>query len=195
MPGPLQNALWLMSFLLQGAVVVSALVQKSGRRYALLVLYVGANFLVNMLQYYVLHSFGYESDDYRYFYFFSEVSLVVILFFAITTLYQHAFSELSVSRYVSGGAILLLALTTLFSYATIQLNDSKLGTPLVVELSQNLYFVGVVLVYLLWGVMMQLRETRTRLLQFAFSLGINFIEELNTHSCCTCPTNTTMAVN
>lgn len=174
MPGPLHNALWLFSFLLQGAVVVCALAQKSRRRYALLILYVFANFLVNILQFYVLRSSGYESDAYLYFYYFSEVSLVVILFFAITTLYRHAFAELSVSRYVSGGAILLLAATALFSYATIQLNAGKLRTPFVVELSQNLYFVGVVLVYLLWGVMMQLRETRVRLLQFTFSLGINF---------------------
>lgn len=174
MPGPLQNALWLLSFLLQGAVVVCALAQKSRSRYLLLTLYMAANFLVNILQYYVLHTAGYQSDVYRYFYFFSEVSLCVVLFLAIVSLYQHAFSELSVSRYVSGGAILLLAVTALFSYATIHLNASKLLTPFVVELSQNLYFVGVVLVYLLWGVMMQLRETRLRLLQFAFSLGINF---------------------
>ena len=44
----------------------------------------------------------------------------------------------------------------------------------VVELSQNLYFVGVVLTYVLWGAMMKLRETRTRLIQLVLSLGIYF---------------------
>ena len=43
-----------------------------------------------------------------------------------------------------------------------------------IELSQNLYFVGVVLTYLLWGAMMKLRENRTRLMQLVLSMGVYF---------------------
>jgi hypothetical protein len=43
-----------------------------------------------------------------------------------------------------------------------------------VELSQNLYFVGVVLTYVLWGAVVKLRETRTRLVQLVLALGIYF---------------------
>jgi MFS family permease len=42
------------------------------------------------------------------------------------------------------------------------------------ELSQNLYFVGLVLTYILWGAVMKLRETRTRLIQLVLSLGVFF---------------------
>jgi glucan phosphoethanolaminetransferase (alkaline phosphatase superfamily) len=41
-------------------------------------------------------------------------------------------------------------------------------------LGQNLYFVGVVLTYLLWGAILKLRETRTRLIQLVLALGVYF---------------------
>jgi hypothetical protein len=42
------------------------------------------------------------------------------------------------------------------------------------ELSQNLYFVGLVLTYVLWGAILKLRETRTQLIQLVLSLGLYF---------------------
>jgi hypothetical protein len=47
-------------------------------------------------------------------------------------------------------------------------------THFVVELSQNLYFVGLVLTYVLWGAILKLRETRAQLVQLVLSLGIYF---------------------
>jgi hypothetical protein len=44
----------------------------------------------------------------------------------------------------------------------------------VIELSQNLYFVGLILTYILWGAILKLRETRTRLIQLVLSLGVYF---------------------
>jgi ABC-type Na+ efflux pump permease subunit len=41
-------------------------------------------------------------------------------------------------------------------------------------MSQNLYFVGVVLTYILWGAILKLRETRTRVIQLVLSLGVYF---------------------
>jgi hypothetical protein len=42
------------------------------------------------------------------------------------------------------------------------------------ELSQNLYFVGLLLTYILWGAMLKLRETRALLVQLVLSLGVYF---------------------
>jgi MFS family permease len=39
-------------------------------------------------------------------------------------------------------------------------------------MSQNLYFVGVVLTYVLWGAMMKMQENRTRLIQLLLGLGV-----------------------
>src|SRR5205823_12847513 len=71
-------------------------------------------------------------------------------------------------------AIVLLAGTALFSYAVVQQSQTKMLTGFFVELSQNLYFVGLVLTYVLWGAILKLRETRTQLIQLVLSLGVYF---------------------
>jgi hypothetical protein len=71
-------------------------------------------------------------------------------------------------------AMLLLAGTALFSYAVVQQSSSRMLTGFVFELSQNLYFVGLVLTYVLWGAILKLRETRTQLIQLVLSLGVYF---------------------
>jgi hypothetical protein len=42
------------------------------------------------------------------------------------------------------------------------------------ELSQNLYFVGLVLTYALWATILKTRESRTLLVQLVLSLGVYF---------------------
>jgi MFS family permease len=70
--------------------------------------------------------------------------------------------------------VLLLLGTALFSYAVLVQSEQRLATTFAYELSQNLYFVGLVLTYILWGAVLKLRETRTRLVQFILSLGLYF---------------------
>ena len=70
--------------------------------------------------------------------------------------------------------MLLLAGTALISYYMVASSSDRLVTKFVMELSQNLYFVGVVLTYVLWGAMMKLRENRTRLMQLVLSMGVYF---------------------
>ena len=72
------------------------------------------------------------------------------------------------------GTLLLLGGTAVFTYAVVQQSSAKLVTHFVVELSQNLYFVGLVLTYVLWAAILKLRETRTRLVQLVLSLGVYF---------------------
>src|SRR5262249_41187967 len=98
----------------------------------------------------------------------------LLLYFALASLYAHVFGELGAERFVRLGATLLLLGTALFSYGIVHQSESKLVTCFVVELSQNLYFVGLVLTYLLWAAILKLRETRTRLIQLVLSLGVYF---------------------
>src|SRR5262249_26828327 len=64
--------------------------------------------------------------------------------------------------------------TALFSYGVIHESQTRMVTRFVYELSQNLYFVGLVLTYVLWGAILKLRETRTQLIQLVLSLGVYF---------------------
>src|SRR5208283_1599131 len=72
-------------------------------------------------------------------------------------------------------AVVLLLGTAGFSYAVVAQSEKRLyTTDFACQLSQNLYFVGIVLTYLLWGAVLKLRETRTRLVQIVLSLGLYF---------------------
>jgi len=92
----------------------------------------------------------------------------------VISLASRVFAELHLARYVRLVAVLLLLGTAGFSYAVVAQSTNRLATMFAVELSQNLYFVGLVLTYLLWGAVLKLQETRTRLVQMVLSLGLYF---------------------
>jgi hypothetical protein len=155
-------------------VVVSALWKHSFRRYLCLNLYMLFSFLVSLGRYQVLSHFGLRSSEYKYFYFYSDAVLTIFLYLALITLYLHVFDEMKVDKYLRLTALLLLIGTALFSYGVVQQSSNRMLTGFFFELSQNLYFVGLVLTYVLWGAILKLRETRTQLIQLVLSLGIYF---------------------
>jgi hypothetical protein len=172
--GPFQYFIWFFGLLCEGLVLVCALKRGVFRRYLLLNLYMGGLFVSELARYKVLSEYGFNSRQYQYFYFYSDAVLTIFLYFALSTLYVHVFSEMNAERYVRMGTLLLLAGTALFSYAVVEQSTAKFVTHFVVELAQNLYFVGLVLTYVLWAAILKLRETRTRLIQLVLSLGIYF---------------------
>ncbi len=174
MLGPADYVLWMSGILLDAAVVVCAVRLRCFGRYFTLNFYMLAALLLSICRVFVLIRFGYTSAQYFYFYFLSDALLTICLYFALMGLYSHVFQEMGVHRHLRVGALLLLGLTAGVSYQMVVNSSHKLLTHFVVELSQNLYFVGVVLTYLLWGAIMKLRETRTRLIQLVLALGVYF---------------------
>jgi hypothetical protein len=173
-PGSIGYTIWFLGSLLEVCVVVSAIAKHSFRRYLCLNMYMLFSFLISLGRYYVLSQFGLRSSEYKYFYFYSDAVLTIFLYLALITLYLHVFDEMKVEKYVRLAAVLLLVGTVLFSYAVVQQSQNKMLTGFFFELSQNLYFVGLVLTYVLWGAILKLRETRTQLIQLVLSLGIYF---------------------
>src|ERR1700723_1807793 len=172
--GPADYLIWIVSFALEAYVVVCLAFHKDTFRYFSLNLYMLAAALVTLGHYLTFHTYGYSSMQYRYFYYYSESLLIILIYFTVMELYQHVFREMNVSRYIRGAAALLLIATAFFSYAVVRQNKDHLTSRFVVELGQNLYFVGVVLTYLLWGAILKLRETRTRMIQLVLALGVYF---------------------
>src|ERR1700735_169376 len=171
MLGPLDYFVWSVGFLLEAYVVVCLALHRDTFRYFSLNLYMLAAALVTLGHYVTFHTYGYSSMQYRYFYYYSESLLIVLIYFTVMELYQHVFREMNVSKDIRGAAALLLIATAFFSSAVVRKNKDHLTSHFVVELGQNLYFVGVVLTYLLWGAVLKLRETRTRLIQLVLALG------------------------
>src|SRR6267143_3245621 len=133
-----------------------------------------SSLFVSVARYGALSHFGVRSGEYWYLYYYSDAVLTIFLYLALITLYLHVFDEMKVEKYVRLAAILLLAGTALFSYLVVQQSSQRMATSFVIELSQNLYFVGLVLTYVLWGAVLKLRETRTQLIQLVLSLGVYF---------------------
>jgi hypothetical protein len=173
-PGTIGYAIWFLGTVLEVSVVVCALLRHSFRRYLCLNLYMVFSVLASAGRYWSLSHFGLFSSEYKYFYFYSDAVLTIFLYLALITLYLHVFDEMKVEKYVRLAAIFLLAGTAIFSYSVVQQSSNKMLTGFFFELSQNLYFVGLVLTYVLWGAILKLRETRTQVIQLVLSLGIYF---------------------
>jgi len=162
MPGPLALAIWYVGIVLEIAFVVCSIARKSFFRYLFLNTYFLLGLGSDAARYYFLSRFGQSSGEYCYAYFYTDALLTLALYIAL------------ISLYVRFGAALLLLGTALFSYAVVAQSEKRLTTDFAYELSQNLYFVGLVLTYILWGAVLKLRETRTRLVQFILALGLYF---------------------
>ena len=174
MPGPLQYFIFAICSLLEASVLVCALAKHSFRRYLPLNLYMGVRLLRSVIGLWVLTHYGLTSSEYKYVYYYSDALLTICLYFAVLHLFSHVFDEMEAEQYLRFGASLLLVGTAVFSYLAVHQADNKLITRFVVEMSQNLYFIGLVLTYVLWGAMLKLRESRAQLVQLVLSLGIHF---------------------
>ena len=174
MPGPFEYILWFLCTPFEVVALVCAFKKKAFRRYLFLNLYVAGSLVASLARFQVFHHYGLTSNEYVYFYYYSDALLTIFLYFALMSLYSYVFDELKAERLVSLVAFALLVGTAIFSYSVVQQSSSKLITHFVIELSQNLYFVGLVLTYLLWASILKMRETRTRLIQLVLSLGVYF---------------------
>jgi hypothetical protein len=171
---PADYALWSVNVFVDVLVLVCLFRSRSVAKYLTLFLFVVASALTAILTFVVLTTYGFSSSEYYYFYFYSDALMTIFLFFVLIALYAQVFAELRVGKFVRGGATLVLVGTALVSLKVVGLSHGKMLTLFVVELSQNLYFVGLVLTYVLWGAVMKLHETRTRLIQLVLSLGVYF---------------------
>jgi hypothetical protein len=170
--GPVDYALLIAGFSVHLFCLACLIKKGSLRRYFTLVLYLCSSIAAGVGRCLILNTAGFNSNTYFYFYFYSDALLIICLYFILMSLYSFVFEEMDVSNQVRAGAMLLLAGTAGISYYMITKSADRLVTRFVIEVAQNLYFVGVVLTYLLWGAMVKLRENRTRVMQLVLSMGV-----------------------
>ncbi len=174
MPSGIALAIWIVGMCAGVCFVTCSVLRASFLKYFFLNLYVIFAFSADLLRQFVLRYYGLQSPEYIYAYYYTDCLLTIALFVAVISLASRVFAELNLARYVRFVAVLLLLGTAGFTYAVVAQSTERLATKFAVELSQNLYFVGLVLTYLLWGAVLKLRETRTRLVQMVLSLGLYF---------------------
>jgi hypothetical protein len=170
--GPVNYAIWLAVIVVELVSLICVLRQKALSQHFTLVIYLCANFAADAGAYSILKTSGFESNAYYYFYFYSQFLVTICLYFVLMNLYSLVLSEMGVAKQVRAGAMLILAGTVGISYYLVASSSQRFVTRFVLELGQNLFFVGVVLTYLLWGAMAKLHENRTRLMQLVLSMGV-----------------------
>jgi hypothetical protein len=173
-PGPFEYTIWFLGALFEAAVVVCSLVRGPFRRYFTLNLYMSMSFFVSLGRYLVFTRHGLLSPEYTYFYYYSDATLTICLYFALMGLYAIVFEELGAALKLRVFMMLLLIGTTLFSFSVVHQSEARMLTHYIVEISQNLYFVGLVLTYVLWAALLKLHESRVRVIQIVLSLGVYF---------------------
>ena len=174
MPTGIALAVWIVGMGAGVCFVTCSILRVSFLKYFFLNLYVILSLLADLLRQTILGIYGLDSPQYLYTYFYTDCLLTIALFVAVISLASRVFAELNLARYVRFVAVLLLLGTAGFTYAVVAQSTERLATRFALELSQNLYFVGLVLTYLLWGAVLKLQETRTRLVQMVLSLGLYF---------------------
>lgn len=174
MPGSVSLFMWCLVTALEMFVVVCSFYRKSFLNYFFLNLYMLLSVLSSILRFIILRTYSYQSDQYMYVYYYTDALLTITLFIALISLFSLVLRDLSSSRHLRFAAVVLLLGTALFSYAVVEQSADRLSTGFAYRLSQNLYFVGLVLTYILWGAVLKLRESRTRLVQFVLALGLYF---------------------
>jgi hypothetical protein len=174
MLGSYGGAVSLAGFLLEVYVVVCSVYRRDFLRELPINVYMLAAAGVSCGLALCMHRFGGSSLQYRYYYYYTDSLLTILMFWVIIHFYQEVFKEMRVNRYVRVAAVLLLLTTAFFSYLVVHQNRGNLTSRLIVEMGQNLYFIGVVLTYLLWATVVKLRETRTKLVQLVLALGVYF---------------------
>jgi hypothetical protein len=174
MPGSVELFIWYLGTAFELAFVVCSIVRKSFFTYFFLNLYMLLSVLADIARWLALAKFGRNSDQYMYSYYYTDALLTVVLYVLLISLFSRVFGELRFAKHMRLAAVALLLGTAGFSYAVVAQSHDRLVTGFAYELSQNLYFVGIILTYLLWGAILKLRETRTRLVQMVLSLGLYF---------------------
>jgi hypothetical protein len=174
MPGSVELFIWYLGTAFELAFVVCSIARKSFFTYFFLNLYMLVTILADGARWLVLAKFGQNSDQYMYSYYYTDALLTVVLYVLLISLFSRVFGELRFAKHMRLAAVVLLLGTAGFSYAVVAQSNDRLVTGFAYQLSQNLYFVGIILTYLLWGAILKLRETRTRLVQIVLSLGLYF---------------------
>lgn len=172
MLGPVNYAIWSAVIVVEFVSLIIVFRQKALKQHFTLVIYLCASFAADAGAYSILKTSGFESNAYYYFYFYSQFLVTICLYFVLMNLYSLVLSEMGVAKQVRAGAMLILAGTVGISYYLVASSSQRFVTRFVLELGQNLFFVGVVLTYVLWGAMAKLRENRTRLMQLVLSMGV-----------------------
>lgn len=143
-------------------------------RYLLLNLYLLTGTVFTLATQYVIYTAGYTSIEYFYFYYTGDAILTTVAYLVIAGLFDQMFRHSILSRYVRPTLAIFFLLVVAISGIFISRSVDHLYSRFVIELQQNMFFVGVLLTFLLWLSMSYLGAETRRFALLVSGLGIYF---------------------
>lgn len=170
------TALQYFGYLLEVALLIFLLFRLRSRRVLALVLYVSLLFLVDSVaRPYVLYAYGMASQEYRYFFWLSDVALALAAFLLVCCFFRRACAgEAKMWRFLRLLLFFVFLLVGGISALSLSHNYSHIWSMFIIEFEQNLYFTCLVLNTLLYILLQQLQSADGELELLVCGMGVLF---------------------
>ncbi len=174
MIGTYELAVEVLGLVLALGTVVVCLLSRCFRRYVFLNLYLLMCTAFSIGNYYVRSLYGYTSEQYFYFYFMGDAVMMIVAYLVIGSFFDHLFRHSVFRSHIRPALVFLFLLVVGISGLFISRSVEHFYSGFVIELEQNMYFVGVVLTFLLWMSMSYLGAQNRRFVLLVAGMGIVF---------------------
>jgi len=141
------------------------------RRYLYLNAYGASMLASSAVRQVVLHSYGFQSKQYIYAYYVSDLILTVLLYMVILSVFEIILRDSALHGKARAAFLACFAIVAAMSYFAISSSLSNHFRRYIIELQQNMYFASVVLTVLLCIALAHLRVTDPQLRIIVFGLG------------------------
>ena len=164
----------LLSVALSLGMVGVCLRQKVFRRYVFVNLYILVSAAHTLGTLYFIHYYGYRSITYFYFYYTGDAVGSMIGYLLIASFFDQLLRDSAFRPYIRPTLGIFFIMVVGISALFVWRNYSTLYSSFLIELQQNMFFVGVLLTFLLWLSMNYLRAESRRFVLLVSGLGIYF---------------------
>jgi hypothetical protein len=163
-------------YLLETGLLLFLLLRRRAGRWLSVFLYLSLLLAVDgIARPYILYHYGYTSSQYAYFYWLTDVLLVLGAFVLVCTFFRRAcMHEARMWHFIRLLLAVVFVLTLLLSLFSIPMHYDGDLAPLTMEFRQNLYFTCLVLNTLLYILMQQIENTDEELTLLVCGMGIQF---------------------
>ena len=144
------------------------------KEYLFLNLYLAGVIVITAGCFYIRTVYGYTSEHYFYFYYSCDAIVNIVGYLLIGSFFERLLRRSVFHRYVRPTLAIFFLLVVGISTLFVLENYSRLYSRFVIELQQNMFFVGVVLTFLLWISMNYLHAENRRFVLLVSGLGIYF---------------------
>ncbi len=163
-------------YFLEVALLVFLIYRGHWKRLTAVSLYVASVFTIDGIgRSYALLRYGLSSREYYYFYWLTDVILVLAAFLLVCALFQRACLHMDTMwRYIRLFLGSVFVLVFAISLLSLRRNYENLFSNFIIEFQQNLYFTCLVLLTLLYVLMQKIESTDDELTLLVSGMGIQF---------------------